>query len=80
MRQPVLNLVGRAFLVSVYLLLALPNLAYAYLDPGSGSYVIQMLIAVGLGAAVVLRGSWQRIKGLFGGRSSGGEQDEDDSA
>jgi len=38
----------------------------AYLDPGSGSYLLQLLIAGLLGAAFALRASWGRIKGLFG--------------
>lgn len=67
-------------MVSAYLLLFFPKLAYAYLDPGSGSYVIQMVIAVGLGAAVVLRGGWHRIKGLIAGIFSKGKQGEDDSS
>lgn len=37
----------------------------AYLDPGSGSFLIQMLIAGLVGAAFILRSSWGRIKGFF---------------
>jgi len=37
----------------------------AYLDPGSGSFLIQLLIAGLLGAALAVRMSWGRIKGLF---------------
>lgn len=37
----------------------------AYLDPGSGSYLIQLLIAGALGAALAVRMSWDRIKGFF---------------
>ena len=36
-----------------------------YLDPGSGSYLIQLLIAGALGAALVVRMQWDRIKSLF---------------
>ena len=36
-----------------------------YLDPGSGSFLIQLLIASLLGAAFVLRTSWSRIKSFF---------------
>jgi hypothetical protein len=37
----------------------------AYLDPGSGSFLIQLLIAGALGAALAIRMSWGRIKGIF---------------
>jgi hypothetical protein len=37
-----------------------------YLDPGSGSLIIQILVAVVLGLGVALRASWGKIKGLFG--------------
>ena len=37
----------------------------AYLDPGSGSYLIQLLIAGALGAVLVIRMQWGRIKNMF---------------
>lgn len=37
----------------------------AYLDPGSGSYLIQLVIAGALGALLAIRMSWGRIKGIF---------------
>jgi hypothetical protein len=50
-------------------LLVLPQDAHAYLDPGTGSYVLQMIIAGLLGAAFAIKMSWFRIKrfitGLF---------------
>lgn len=55
----------------------------AYLDPGSGSYLLQLLIAGLLGAAFALRASWGRIKGLFGRwlgrrpRTTEGDRQED---
>jgi hypothetical protein len=37
----------------------------AYLDPGSGSVLIQLLIAGLLGAAFILKASWSKIKAFF---------------
>ena len=37
----------------------------AYLDPGSGSYLIQLLVAAFLGGLLALRGYWGRIRKLF---------------
>lgn len=40
--------------------------AYAYLDPGTGSYIFQLLIAGAVGLAFVIKIFWGRIKGFFG--------------
>lgn len=45
--------------------LALPAL---YLDPGSGSFLIQLLLAVILGAGVTIRLYWTKLKSLFTGK------------
>lgn len=39
--------------------------AQAYLDPGSGSFLIQLLIAGLVGAAFIFRSSWGKIKRFF---------------
>ena len=38
-----------------------------YIDPGSGSYFVQVVVAAALGAAFWIRMSWHRIKSFFGG-------------
>ena len=48
-----------------------------YLDPGSGSLLIQILIAVLLGLGVALRASWGKIKTLFGGKPKPEDEDDD---
>jgi hypothetical protein len=50
----------------------------AYLDPGSGSFLIQLAIAALLGLGVALRASWGKIKGWFGIKPK--PQDEDDDS
>jgi hypothetical protein len=37
----------------------------AYLDPGSGSFLLQLLLAGVLGGLFVLRTQWSRVKGFF---------------
>jgi len=49
------------------LVLLLPTDAHAYLDPGTGSYVLQMIIAGLLGAAFAVKLSWLRIKRFVAG-------------
>ncbi len=43
--------------------------ASAYLDPGSGSYIVQMLIAGAVGGAYAIKLYWQRIVFFFKGKS-----------
>lgn len=48
-----------------------------YLDPGSGSFLIQMVIAALLGLGIALRASWSKIKGWFGVKPKSDEDDDD---
>jgi hypothetical protein len=53
---------------------------HLYLDPGSGSFIIQILIAALLGIGIAVRASWGRIKRLFGGKAKSEEEDNRDDA
>jgi hypothetical protein len=61
----------------------MPIDAHAYLDPGTGSYVLQLLVAGVLGSLFAIKMCWFRIKeffgGLFGGTSAE-NKDADSSA
>jgi hypothetical protein len=48
-----------------------------YLDPGSGSFLIQIAIAALLGLAVAFRASWTTIKKWMGIKSKPEEDDDD---
>ncbi|MDR1903153.1 MAG: hypothetical protein LBQ88_12850 [Treponema sp.] len=49
----------------LYVFLFLPVKAHAYLDMGTGSMVLQFLVAGLAGGAVFLRLFWTRIKGFL---------------
>ncbi|NWG06269.1 MAG: hypothetical protein HXY35_06235 [Chloroflexi bacterium] len=51
-----------------------------YLDPGSGSFLIQLLLAALLGLGVAVRASWTKIKGWFGIKPKNDNEDDDDEA
>lgn len=42
-----------------------PKMTYAYLDPGTGSYIIQILIATLAGGTYMIAVSWAKIKTFF---------------
>ena len=50
-------------LAAACLSLAVP--AEAYLDPGTGSFVFQMVAAAVVSVGFVVRAYWQRIRGFF---------------
>ena len=52
------------------------NDAFAYLDPGTGSYLVQILIAGLVGAAFSIKIFWQRIKDFFSGKKPDNDEDE----
>ena len=49
----------------------------AYLDPGSGSFIIQIAIALLLGIGVAIRASWSKIQGWLGIKPKADDSDED---
>lgn len=48
-----------------------------YLDPGSGSFIIQILIASLLGIGLMLRAFWGKIMAGFRGKAKPGHEDDD---
>jgi hypothetical protein len=52
------------------------NLQLAYLDPGSGSFMIQALVAALAGIAVTLRTYWSKIRSFFGASPPDSEDDD----
>lgn len=56
-----------------FLLLTASQSAYAYLDPGTGSILLQSLLA-GIAVAIgVVRMYWYRVKSFFGATSQSSE-------
>ena len=48
------------------LVIAFPSPAYAYIDPGSGSMMLQLLFGGVAGAIVSIRLFWSRLSIAFG--------------
>ena len=48
-----------------------------YIDPGSGGYFLQVIIAAVLGAAFWIKMSWHRIKSFFSGNKKVEDKEED---
>ncbi len=52
--------------------------AHAYLDPGTGSIILQGLIAAVAAVAVTGKLYWEKLKGFFSRKETPGEQSEDE--
>lgn len=53
------------WVILVVLFFVFPKNAYAYLDPGTGSYVLQIILAFVIGGLCSLKLYWKRIKVYF---------------
>ena len=51
------------------------KLIYLYIDPGSGSYLVQAIIAAVLGGLFYIKRFWLKIKLFFGGKKKETEPD-----
>lgn len=78
MRKIIINAL---FFVSVYMLIV-PAPAHAYLDPGTGSYILQIAAAAFFGSLFALKVWWRQITGflakLFGRKDSIGKNSSKD--
>lgn len=51
--------------IAAILLVIFPGNAHAYLDPGAGSYLLQILAAFFFAGLFTVKGFWKNIKGFF---------------
>jgi hypothetical protein len=58
------NKISLLVLMALFLL-SVPEKVYAYLDPGTGSYVLQVLVASLLGAGVMVGSYRKKIKSFI---------------
>lgn len=56
------NLFSFWLLPTIFLLSLLVRPVYAYIDPGSGSYLFQIMLASLVGAVFAVKTYWVRIK------------------
>ena len=61
------------------LLMMMSSPAHAYIDPGTGSFLIQGIIAAVIGVSVTVKLFWNRIKAAITGKPMVDEDDPDDS-
>jgi len=69
------------FIIFGLFYLIFPRAAYAYLDPGTGSYILQIILAALAGLAFTIKIYWTNVRAffvnLFSKRSREGEDDDE---
>jgi hypothetical protein len=68
--------IGRWIVPSAWIVLSVARSAHAYIDPGTGSYVLQTLLAIVLAGLYAMKIYWRHIIGFF--RGSFGRQRPDE--
>ncbi len=68
-----------AILCAIFLfaLVMFPPSAHAYIDPGTGSYVLQIVIAGIAAGAFAIKMFWRRIRALFSGNRAQEDSDQE---
>ena len=70
---------GMFFIAVLFTCLFFPERSYAYIDPGTGSYVIQLLLAAVVGGLFALKIFWKNVKTFFKNLFQGGKKPENTS-
>jgi hypothetical protein len=58
-------------------LIGIPFPANAYLDPGTGSMILQIVIGALVGAVTVIKVYWYKIKTFFSGKKPNSSEESD---
>lgn len=73
------NILSLATLVLLLLVLT-TRTAHAYLDPASGSMILQVVIAAVAAVAITIKAFWHKIRGMFGSSPSEKTAESDDKS
>ncbi len=76
-----MNILGLVISLVIISFLVFPKNLQAYLDPGTGSYIIQVILAFVIGGLYGCKIYWERIKAFFRNSKSKeeDEKEEDES-
>lgn len=62
----------------ILLLIVTPNIAFAYIDPGSGSAIMSAIIGFFVAIGLVIKTFWYKIKSFFTGNKSTEEKNSEE--
>ena len=68
----------KAPVIPAFFFFTLPETSHAYLDPGTGSIILQAVIGVAVGGLFAVGLFWSRVKAFFRNLFSRGEKEKDE--
>ncbi len=77
-RKTGIRLALRIFMGIILVMCLLPAPAMAYIDPGTGSFILQGILAAIVGVGVILKIYWRRLMTFFGRSSTADDDDLDE--
>ncbi|MDU9047979.1 MAG: hypothetical protein Q3M30_03950 [Candidatus Electrothrix sp. Rat3] len=63
----------------LFLVIFVENANASYIDPGTGSYIIQLIIAGFFGGLFILKLGWQKVKIFFSRKKQNVDNDNDEA-
>ncbi len=57
-----------------------PDLAFGYIDPGTGSFMLQIAAAAFFGSVLAIKVSWSKIRSVLGNMTRSRTRTADDEA
>jgi hypothetical protein len=68
---------SRLLIFGAFVLMLSTTPAFAYLDPGTGSLILQSILGLLVGALVGFKLFWNKIKGFITPRTAGNDRDSE---
>jgi len=65
----------RSIVITAILLSFFPSTVYAYIDPGSGSALISIIVGAFVATGLAIKTFWYKITGIFTGKKSSKNSD-----
>lgn len=65
---------SKQIIILIVISILIPNVAFAYIDPGSGSAIMSAIIGFFVAIGLLIKTFWYKIKAVFTGKKP-----EDDS-
>jgi hypothetical protein len=56
---------GKNIILFLFIVILISNRLYCYIDPGTGSYIIQLIVAGIIGISFTVKLFWKRIKAFL---------------
>jgi len=71
------GLITKSIILCFFFTFVLVRPAYGYIDPGTGSMILQGILAAVMAAALFIKLSWRKIRAFFGIKGDNDSQEDE---